>query len=267
MRFALSTGSVYTYGLERVYALAAEVGFDGVELLIDMRFDTRQPAYVRQLRDRFALPVLAVHAPFSPWRLDGWPPSFPESIAEAARIARALDAGIVIAHLPRVREREYEQWLRQGLGPWQQAHPETVVAVENMPAKWFRWWPWGRLNPWRMNRLEEWSRFPYLNLDTTHLATRGLPLLQTYERLQRQVVHIHMSNAIHRGRRVLEHRRLDDGFLALDLFLRRLAQDNYPGVVTVELMPQVLDAQDEEKLRLKLREQVEFCRRYGEESR
>ncbi len=266
MRFALSTGSVYTYGLERVYAMAAEVGFDGVEILIDARFDTRQPAYLRRLVDRYALPILAVHAPFSPWRLDGWPPTFPESIAESARIAVALDARIVIAHLPRADERKYEEWLRHGLGPWQQAHPETILAVENMPAKWFRWWPFGRLNPWRMNRVEEWRLFPYLNMDTTHLATKGLPLIETYEQLRPQVVHVHLSNAIRVGRRVREHRRLDDGFLPLDTFLQRLAQDGYPGVVTVELMPQSLDAEDEEKLRLRLREQVEFCRRYGKEN-
>ena len=46
MRFALSTGSLYTYGLDRVFALAAEVGFDGIEVLIDPRFDTRQPVSV-----------------------------------------------------------------------------------------------------------------------------------------------------------------------------------------------------------------------------
>ena len=30
MHFALSTGSLYTYSLDRVFALAAEAGFDGI---------------------------------------------------------------------------------------------------------------------------------------------------------------------------------------------------------------------------------------------
>jgi len=52
MRYILSSGSLYTYGLDRVFALAAEAGFDGIEVLVDMRFDTRQPAYLRRLVER-----------------------------------------------------------------------------------------------------------------------------------------------------------------------------------------------------------------------
>ena len=49
MRFILSTGSLYNYRIDRVFALAAEAGFDGIELLIDHRWDTRQSDYLRQL--------------------------------------------------------------------------------------------------------------------------------------------------------------------------------------------------------------------------
>ena len=31
MRFTLSTGSLYNYSIDRVFALAAEAGFDGIE--------------------------------------------------------------------------------------------------------------------------------------------------------------------------------------------------------------------------------------------
>ena len=55
MRFALSTGSLYTYGIERVFGLAAEVGFDGLEVLVDVRFDTRQPAYLQRLVQRHGI--------------------------------------------------------------------------------------------------------------------------------------------------------------------------------------------------------------------
>ena len=265
MRYTLSSGSLYTYGMERFFALAAGAGFDGVEVLVDMRFDTRQPAYLRRLMERYGLPIASVHAPFRPARLDAWPHDFPDSIVAAAELATAVGAGIVVAHLPLRPNRAYGRWLQVELSAWQYEHPRPVVAVENMPTKWFRWWPFFPLDPWRLNRMEQWTRFPHLMLDTTHLATKGLDPLAVYERLQGQVAHIHLSNARRIGKRVSEHRRLEDGDLALAPFLRRLAETDYAGLVVVELDPHNLDAEDEDKVRAHLRRQIAFCREHGGE--
>ncbi len=263
MRFALSAGSLYTYGLDRVFALAAEAGFDGIEVLVDLRFDTRQPVYLRRLMDRYGLPILSVHAPFRPRRLAAWPRTQLESIAATAELARAVGADVMIVHLPRFREGAYVRWLRNDLIAWQGTHPNPLIAVENMPLKWIRWWPIAPLDLWRMNRLEEWGAFPHLNLDTTHLATKGLDPLMVYERLRERVVHVHLSNARQEGRRVREHLRLEDGFLPLDALLKRLAQDGYEGIATVELEPEALEAEDEEKARFHLGLQIAFCRQHG----
>ncbi len=265
MRFALSAGSLYTYGLDRVFALAAEAGFDGIEVLVDHRFDTRQPVYLRRLMERHGLPILSVHAPFRPWRLAAWPRTHPESIATTAELARAVGAETIIVHLPRWGERAYARWLRNDLTAWQRANPSPVVTVENMPVQWVRWWPIGPLEMWRMNQLEKWGAFPHLNLDTTHLGTKGLDPLMVYEQLRDRVAHVHLSNARREGRRVREHRRLEDGFLPLDALISRLAQDGYDGIATVELNPKALEAEDEEKARFHLGQQIGFCRRHGGE--
>ena len=140
MRFALSTGSLYTYGLDRVFALTAEAGFDGVEVLVDLNFDTRYPVYLRRLAERYGLPILSVHAPFRPQRLAAWPQTQPHSIAATAELARAVGAEVIIVHLPHLGEGAYVRWLRDDLGTWQQVHPAPVIAVENMPLKWIRSW-------------------------------------------------------------------------------------------------------------------------------
>ena len=84
-----------------------------------------------------------------------------------------------------------------------------------------------------------------------------------YRRLQDRVAHVHLSNAYREGRRVREHRRLEDGFLPLDALISRLAQDSYDGIATVEVHPDALEAEDEEKARLHLRQQIAFCRQHG----
>ncbi len=261
MRFALSSGSLHTYGLDRFFQLAAEAGFDGVEVLIDARFDTRHPAYLRRLMERYNLPILSLHAPFRPERLEGWPQAPSRSIAAAAEVARLVEAGIVVAHLPFWTDRGYARWLLHDLVAWQKGNPNPLIALENMPLKRFRWWPFP-LDTWRLNRLEEWTAFPHLCLDTTHLATKGLEALAVYERWREKVIHIHLSNARRKGRHIQEHRRLEDGYLDLGKFLSRLAEDGYPGIVVVELQPQVLEAEDEGRVRTYLHRQLAFCRKH-----
>jgi sugar phosphate isomerase/epimerase len=58
-----STGSLYPFGLERVYSWAAEAGFDGVEIMMDESWDTHQRAYLEHLSDRHGLMILALHPP------------------------------------------------------------------------------------------------------------------------------------------------------------------------------------------------------------
>lgn len=262
MRFALSTGSLYTYGTERVFALAAEVGFDGLEVLIDERFDTRQAGYLRRMAERHGRPILSVHAPFWPERVSYWPSSQPHSVIAAAELARDLGAEVVVVHLPRRWEKDFERWLLQELPIWQEEHPHPKIGLENMPRKRFTRW-FIPLNYWRMNTLEEWGQFEHLTLDTTHLGTKGLDVLGTYQRLRERVVHVHLSNARRKGQRVLEHRRLEDGFLPLDAFLQQLERDDYRGVVTVELHPAALEANDEDRVRRHLQRQLAFCRQHG----
>jgi sugar phosphate isomerase/epimerase len=260
MQFALSTGSLYSYGLGRVFALAAQAGFDGLEVLIDWRYDTRQPGYLQRLMERYQIPVLSVHVPFHPARLQHWPHSQEHSIAAAARLATAVGAKVVVVHLPRSDEKAYAHWLCHDFASWQQAHPQPVIAVENMPVKWSRWWPFGPREAWQMNRVEQWGEFPHLNLDTTHLGTKGLDPVLIYEQLRDRVVHVHLSNALRRGKRVWEHRRVEDGFLSLDKLIQRLSRDSFDGIVTVELHPEALEAHDEDRVLFHLQRQIAFCR-------
>jgi sugar phosphate isomerase/epimerase len=272
---ALSTGSLYTYGLTRTFDLAAEAGFDAIEVLIDDRWDTRQPTYLRQLSQAAGLPIAAAHNPFLPY-VSGWPSDPVGRLRESAQVARQVGAPLVVAHLPlRIRgakvqlfgfrtkpllvpiplpnEGDYRHFLLNGLARFE-ADEGVIVAVENMPAKRIL----GReVDIHALNRLDQLATLPHLTLDTTHLGTWGLDPVAIYEQLKARVVHVHLSNF--NGE---EHRLPEDGHLALDKLLERLAQDDYGGVVTVELGPEVLHAEDEAQVRGHLRQIVAFCRRH-----
>jgi len=274
---ALSTGSLYTYGLDRVFGLAKDAGFDAIEVLVDGRWDTRQADYLKHLMDRHGLPIVSLHSPFHLVQVPGWEQDPIWRLKRTVELAEALGAQVVVAHPPlgwlrislRVTGasnkrdfwvglplswfvgRPYARWLCDELESFQRG-TEVTVAVENMPRR--RIGPLG-FDLYQMTRLESLERFRHLTLDTTHLATHGIDILQTYERLAGRVAHVHLSN--YNGR---EHRLLQDGHLPLADFLRRLNQDGYGGIVALELQPDVLGAGDDNQVLANLWAAVDFCR-------
>lgn len=274
MKFLFSTGSLYTYGTARCFELAATTGFDGIELMVDARWDTRQPAYIRQLIDCYHLPVLVVHSPLRP--CPGWPGDRVGELGKTAELAQAVGAERVVHHLPinlgygtltlRSRqfflplpgwdmEGDYRRWLQDGYAHFAAAAP-VEFCIENMPATraYGRRW-----NLHRWNTPEGLKRFSKLTLDTTHLGTWGLDPTEVYNALGERVRHVHLSN--YNGR---EHRRPEDGHLVLDRFVNMLAANGYSGTVTIELNPESLEVdEDMAQSAVLLEQSLNHCRTWA----
>ncbi len=269
---ALSTGSLYSYGLARVFDLAAQAGFEGIEVLVDHRWDTRQPEYLRLLSREFDLPIVAVHSPFDA-HVPGWPHGQLGRLRRTVDLAQEVGAPVVVAHLPKrftvvsghlhtdrarqfwlplpIRRRgHYRGFISDGLGSLGQRTGVTV-AVENMPARRFLGFTF---NPCAYNSVAELNRFPHVTLDTTHWATWGADPLAVYGELKSRVRHVHLSN--YDGR---EHRSPPDGRLRLADLLQALAGDGYQGAISVECHPEALDADDERRCLMALRKAASFC--------
>lgn len=271
MRFLFSTGSLYTYGVNRCFELAEHAGFDGIELMVDRRWDTRQPEYLLRLAARHRLPILAVHTPLEGAAVSGWPLDRMGQVRATVALAETLEAEVVVLHLPlRVRidwlragpfavpvprpgRDPYSEWLAHEYPGFQQSTSMTL-CIENLPALHL----FGRrINPGRWNSPAEIGRFPHLTLDTTHLGTWGLDPMAVYEELRERVHHVHLSNFDGK-----EHRRPEAGRLRLDRFLARLATDGFAGTVTLELSPEGLHAgQRDEEVGGLLADSLAYCRR------
>lgn len=273
-RLIFSTGSLYPMDVSTCFELAAEAGLDGIEVLCDDRWSTRDPAGLARLSERHGLPVLAVHTPFSE-RLHGWPgvSDKVEVIRRALALAEALEAEVLVVHLPHTAGRLVVQahgvslafpwfsafrgvrvWMENGgLADAQQA-TAVRIAVENMPAA-----RWGvRANPVWRNTIAGWSSVhDHLTLDTTHWATFKIDPLEAYRAANGRVRHVHLSNFDGR-----EHRLPHKGKLDLGAFLRALAADGFAGTVCLELHPEALRFTNERSLRRNLSRSVAFCRKH-----
>ena len=278
----LSTGSIYNYGTARVFDLAAQAGYDGIEVLVDDHWDTSQPAYLRRLSSEYGLPIPVVHSPFLP-HVPGWPDDPYSRLQRSVALAQELGAQTVVTHLP-IRIYAFSlQWYGRRSRRWMfplpiprrgpyyhfmkndgalaalEAESGVTIGVENMPARRV-----GKmaLNPCWFNTLPAMTRFPHVTLDTTHLGTWGLNPVAAYESLHERIVHVHLSDF--NGR---EHRLPTDGHLPLADLLHRMAHGGYTGTITVELNPQAWDVSDESRCLDGLRQARAFCREHYDENR
>jgi sugar phosphate isomerase/epimerase len=74
-----------------------------------------------------------------------------------------------------------------------------------------------------------------------------------------QLRHVHLSDSDLTGRD--QHRLPGKGRLPLRPFLAALAENGYPGVVSLELKPWPLGAPDPETILERMRQALEFARR------
>jgi sugar phosphate isomerase/epimerase len=271
----VSTGSLFNYDLDTVMKLAREVGFDGIELMIDWRRETQHPAHLQAVVARYDLPILAVHSPFVRMDLGTWPADPIASIKQSVSLAETVGARVVVIHPPRRwvrlqgllttpnRTRKISvplplagpgrlgHWLQHDLANFQ-ATTEVKIALENMPCR--RLGPL-RLEPHHYTDPIILNRFPYLTLDTTHVGTRQIDLLHYFEQVEQRVIHIHLSN--YNG---AEHQLPTNGFLPLTPLLNRLLQEEFSGLVSLELNPTSLQSENETFVKQNLRESLAFCR-------
>jgi sugar phosphate isomerase/epimerase len=273
-RVLFSTGSLYVFDVAYVFELAAAAGFDGMEVMCDERYSTRDPAYLKRMTKDYGLPVLAVHTPFSP-RIPGWRADFDEikRVQYTLELAESLKAECIVVHLPRQRgqitlsinQRRYTLPWRPLLTPvkaWMetelatlQARTKVKIGVENMPSKYVAG---VEVNPSWWNTPETWSRVhQWLTLDTTHWATQKVDPLAAYRLAEGRVCHVHLSN--YDGH---EHRLPHKGNLNLKTFLRALAADGFSGTVSLELSPGALSFKENTTMRHHLQASLDFCREH-----
>jgi sugar phosphate isomerase/epimerase len=247
-----STGSLYPFGLDRVYGWTVEAGYDGIEIMMDDRWDTHQEDYLNHLKERHAIPILALHPPLGrgAWNLDPG-----ETLVRVARLARRVEAPVVVAHPP-PPGRPLQRWME---GPLEEARKQGVsVAVENMPRSENR----GifSFRRFRSSCLpEHLLGLGDVTLDTSHVGASKVDLMRAYATLSGQLRHVHLSDSDLTGGD--QHRFPGKGRLPLRPFLAALAESKYRGVVSLELKPWPLGAPSPVTILERMREALEFTRR------
>ncbi|MBI5484836.1 MAG: sugar phosphate isomerase/epimerase, partial [Deltaproteobacteria bacterium] len=240
MLISLSTGSLYTLPLRRVFELAAEAGFDGVELIINQDFVGVDP--VKLVSDLQKITTIhSIHSPFM--LLDGWGDPV-EALKKSVEIASECGIPLVNFHPPAWMglEISFWRWLYKVRDFQQEVgmNGKVMVTVENMP-----WVGEYKINPNILAKPQRMVEFIkehnlYMTFDCTHMGSGHTSFINDFFLFYEtgRIRNIHFSDYGH-GR---EHLLPGRGILPLTRFLNHLRSTEYQRTVTLELDPREFPA-------------------------
>jgi sugar phosphate isomerase/epimerase len=247
-----STAALFARPLQRTMSLAAQAGFEGVEVMVTQEPSSQDPGAIGRLAKEHDLRVGAVHAPCLLLTRKVWSTDPVVKIYRSIQVAEEVGASIVVVHPPYRWQRSFRGWLETSL-PDLADDTGVTVAVENMfPIR------AGRLgmSVHANQDLDELDRIGSIVLDTSHAAVAGHDPIALRRRFGDKIKHVHLSD--NAGRGWDSHLPPGQGVLDLAGFLADLAAGGYAGDVSLEvdLRPYM---GDEAKLVEEMRAVRSFC--------
>ena len=226
---ALSTASVYPEPVAVGIQLAAELGYDGVELMVWTDPVSQDVAAVDRLVQRHGVPVMAVHAPCLAVTQRVWGSDPIGRIRRSVTAAQQLGAATVVLHPPFRWQRRYAlQFADEVARAGEMAG--VALAVENMfPVVRGR----VRTVPYEPGFDPTEVGHRYYTLDLSHTAAAGSDALAMLDRMGPGLRHLHLADGSGAPRD--EHLVPGRGGQPCAEVLQRLADSGYDGVVVVEI--------------------------------
>jgi sugar phosphate isomerase/epimerase len=226
---ALSTASVYPEPVAAGFELAAELGYDGVELMVWSDPVSQDVAAVDRLAERFGIPVLAVHAPCLAVTQRVWGADPIVRIRRSVDAAAKLGADTVVLHPPFRWQRRYaaafaDEVARAG------EYAGVALAVENM-------FPLQRAGlrtvPYSPGYDPTEVGHAHYTLDLSHTAAAGSDALAMLDRMGDRLTHLHLTDGSGSPRD--EHLVPGRGTQPCAEVCERLTASGFSGVVVLEI--------------------------------
>jgi sugar phosphate isomerase/epimerase len=244
----LSTASVYPQNTEAAFAYAAELGFDGVELMVWGEPVSQDIAHVEYLSERYQVPVLSIHAPCLLISQRVWGRDPLVKLARSVQAAEDLGASTVVVHPPFRWQRAYVAGFDDMVAELED-DSGIAIAVENMfPMRADRLFGAGERSARRLldrggpglaasafgKSIDPTDDgYAHYTLDLSHTATAGADALAMFERMGSALSHLHLADGD--GAATDEHLLPGDGNQPCAEVCRRLAQSDFDGAVVLEV--------------------------------
>lgn len=251
IQVGLSTASVYPQNAEAAFRYAAELGYDGVELMVWAEPASQSIATVQTYSRRYDVPVLAVHAPCLLISQRVWGSDPIAKLERSVYTAEALGARTVVVHPPFRWQRRYAAGFAAQVAELEENSP-VIVAVENMfPMRadtlfgrregsvkrlTKRGGPGPGLTAFSPSYDPTDTGFRHYTLDLSHTATAGADPLALAARMGPGLAHLHLADG--RGAAHDEHLIPGEGTQPCVEVCESLVRTGFTGHAVAEINTQ-----------------------------
>jgi sugar phosphate isomerase/epimerase len=203
----------------------ADAGYRGVEVLLAMSPETRQPDTVLARAREAGLHVPVMHGPYMLLLRNVLGAEYIEKSRRSLEVAAEVGAQILVAHAP-LRWERLARWWTANEADAEAAELGVAFAMENM-------YPVHGFCLSCVVTPEQLAPFTHVVFDTSHFAVAGIDLFEAWEALRDRVVHLHVSDNLGTG--TDSHAPIGAGVLPLERFLAHIGASGWSGTITLEL--------------------------------
>lgn len=251
IKVGMSTAAVYPESTARAFARAAELGYDGVEVMVQTDTASQDPVALAGLMDDFSIPVLSVHSPCLLVTARVWSADPLVKLARSIDMAERLGAGTVVVHPPFLWQRTAAANFTEAVAELQD-RTDVRISVENMfPVK----VRGTAVNSYRPHWNPVSAGHRWFTLDLSHTATSGTDALELAAQMGERLAHLHLADGS--GSSKDEHLVPGRGGQPCGEILEGLARNGFDGSVVVEISTRGKDADARE---VDLAEALTFAR-------
>jgi sugar phosphate isomerase/epimerase len=229
----LSTASVWPLKAGTAFELAAELGYDGVEVMVWADAVSQDVAALRRWSRRTGVPVLSIHSPSLLITQRIWSPDPEVRLRMSVDAALELGARTVVVHPPFRWQRRYGDAFGDLVDELEESSG-IEVAVENM----FKVRPPGgsknsRVSAFRPSIDPTDVGFRHYTLDLSHTAAARMDALALAERMGEGLTHVHLADGT--GVPKDEHLVPGRGGQPCAALLEKLVSSGFAGQIVLEI--------------------------------
>jgi sugar phosphate isomerase/epimerase len=244
----LSTVSLAWYGLHKIFLLAKEVDYDGLDLSVDFdQYDTIDAKYLDSLIEETWIRIESITAPER--RLTK------KHFDQILSLAAELGVGIVNVHPPHRLEKERD-WFWEYLKVVVHKYPDIVINVINAPPKtWlFIISEYGDARPETIKKITEHTALSIRNVD----PASGVDLMKTFILLGSTMWLVYLSDKTEEKEWLFP----GEGNMPLESLLIKLTDVEYEGHFAFDVDASHLEAWDDKVVISRLLEAKKFLAKY-----
>ena len=188
----VSTASVWPQTASSAFVLAAELGYDGVEVMVWADPVSQDVAALRRCSRQHRMPVMAVHAPCLLITQRVWSPDPEVRLRRSVQAAQDLGAGTVVVHPPFRWQRRYADAFGELIEELE-ADSGIAVAVENMfPVR--RFGGAMEMSAFRPSIDPTDVGYRHYTLDLSHTAAAHEDAIELAKRMGDGLHHLHLAD-------------------------------------------------------------------------